>query len=113
VSADRPFAELAVADGVARATVRPEHARRLCEGHFPGDPIVPGAFLAGLMAEVAAALFPGGARLAEVELAVFLGRTTPDHAIVVTARLEDGSRASAEVHTRGACAARATLRFTP
>jgi len=66
-----------------------------------------------LMAEVAAALFPRGSRLAEVERAVFLGRTTPDHAIVVTARLEDRSHAAAEVHTRGACAARATLRFAP
>jgi len=111
VSADQRFAELAVADGVARATVRPEHARRLCDGHFPGDPIVPGAFLAGLMAEVAAALVPGGARLAEVERAVFLARVTPDEAIIVTARLEGASRAAAEVHTPAACVARATLRF--
>jgi 3-hydroxymyristoyl/3-hydroxydecanoyl-(acyl carrier protein) dehydratase len=112
VPGDLPFGDLAVTAGVARATVRPEHARRLCEGHFPDDPLVPGAFLAGLMAEVAAALFPDGAALVEVERAVFRARVTPDAPIAVTARLEDATRAGAEVHTRGACVARATLRFT-
>ena len=100
-------------DGVARATVPTDHARRLCEGHFPGDPIVPGAFVAGLMADVAAALFPGGARLVEVERAVFFRRLTPDAPIAVTARLENATRVAAEVRTRDGCAARATLRFAP
>jgi len=111
VPGDPPFHDLAVADGIARATVTAAHARRLCDGHFPGDPIVPGASLAGLMADVAAALFPGGARLVEVERAVFLERVTPHAAIAVTARLEGETQVAAEIHTRGACAARATLRF--
>ena len=50
------FAALTIGDGVARGVVRRAHARRLCDGHFPGEPIVPGAYLAGLMAELAAAL---------------------------------------------------------
>jgi 3-hydroxymyristoyl/3-hydroxydecanoyl-(acyl carrier protein) dehydratase len=107
-----PFHDLAVTDGMARATVPTEQAHRLCEGHFPGEPIVPGAFLAGLMADVAAALFPGGARLVEVERAVFLARVTPDVPIAVTARREDATHAAAEVHAGAACAARARLRFS-
>jgi 3-hydroxymyristoyl/3-hydroxydecanoyl-(acyl carrier protein) dehydratase len=112
MSGDTPFRDFAVRDGVARATVRPEHARGLCEGHFPGEPIVPGAFLAGLMAELAAALFPPGATVVEVERVVFRARVTPDAPIALTARREDASRAVAEVQTGGTAVARATLRFT-
>jgi 3-hydroxymyristoyl/3-hydroxydecanoyl-(acyl carrier protein) dehydratase len=106
-----PFVELAVSRGTALATVRSAHARRLCEGHFPGDPIVPGAFLAALMTDVAAALFPPGARLVEIERVVFLARVTPDAPIAVAARRAHATGATAEVRTRGRCAARATLRF--
>ncbi len=47
------FAEVTVRDGVARSVVRPAHAAALCAGHFPGDPLLPGSALLGLMAELA------------------------------------------------------------
>lgn len=113
---DGAFARLTIADGTARAAVRPEHAHRLCEGHFPGDPILPGAYLAGLMAELAARAVAAAGEalvLVAVERCVFLSRVTPEHEILVTARPCPGARVEAEVHTRGACAARAVLRFGP
>jgi len=114
VSLDAAFAQLVVADGVARGVVRPECVRHLCEGHFPGDPIVPGAHLLGLMADVArAALTAADARpeLAEVERAAFLARVTPSDEVVVTAQREGATRVQTEVHNGEACAARATFRF--
>jgi 3-hydroxymyristoyl/3-hydroxydecanoyl-(acyl carrier protein) dehydratase len=106
---NRRFAALDVDGTTARGVVRPEHARALCEGHFPGDPIVPGAHLAGLMAEVAATLARG--RLAALERCVFVRRVAPDAPIVVTARRADPARVEADVRTGDTVAARATLRF--
>ena len=107
----RAFARVTIEDGSARGVVRRAHARRLCAGHFPGDPIVPGAYLAELMADLAARLIASPAALATLERCVFLVRVTPEDEIVVTARRMSGTRAEAEVHRRGVCAARATLRF--
>ena len=103
----------------ARALVRRAHARRLCAGHFPGDPLLPGAYLAGLMADLAERLIAarGGraAELSEVVRCVFLDRVRPDDEIVVAARLDAtrGGRTSVEtkVLIGERCAARATLRF--
>ena len=114
MSLEATFGEVAVADGAARAVVRPEHVRRLCEGHFPGEPLVPGAALAGLMAELAGAAVAadGGAfELVAIERASFVARVTPDAPVVVTARRDGGTRAHGEVHAGGTCAARATFRF--
>ena len=114
MSLDAAFAELTVADGAARGVVRPERIRHLCEGHFPGDPIVPGAQLVGLMADVAGvAIAPVSTRpdLVEVERASFLARVTPADVVLVTAQREGAMRVQAEVHTGDACAARATFRF--
>lgn len=108
---DAVFAEVTIDAGVARGVVRREHARRLCEGHFPGQPIVPGAYLAGLMAELAATLTAPAATPAALERCVFLARVAPDGEIVVTARRTGPTHVDAEVHRDGACAARATLRF--
>ena len=105
------FAALTIGDGVARGVVRRAHALRLCEGHFPGEPIVPGAHLAGLMAELAAALVAPTAVLAALERCAFLTCVTPEDEIVVSARRVAATRVEAEVRRRGACAARATLRF--
>jgi 3-hydroxymyristoyl/3-hydroxydecanoyl-(acyl carrier protein) dehydratase len=114
VSRDAAFAELVVAGGTARGVVRPERVRHLCEGHFPGDPIVPGAHLVGLMAAVAgAALAPAGAgpELAEIERAAFIARVTPADDVVVTAHRDGATRVQAEVHAGETCAARGTFRF--
>jgi 3-hydroxymyristoyl/3-hydroxydecanoyl-(acyl carrier protein) dehydratase len=123
-----PFDELTVADGRAHAVVRRAHAERLCEGHFPGDPIVPGAYLAGLMVEVAAALVARSAslphssrgaadpvRLLAIENCVFARRVVPHEPIAVVAlpaaAAIDEKRVDVEVQTRDGCAARARLRF--
>ncbi|HZR84452.1 MAG TPA: hypothetical protein VFD92_25360 [Candidatus Binatia bacterium] len=109
-----PFEELIVDAGRARAIVRRAHAESLCEGHFPGDPIVPGAYLAGLMADVAVHLMPTP-RLARIEDCVFVQPVVPHAAIAIEARLADGAsdrgRIDVEVWSRGACAARGRLRF--
>jgi 3-hydroxymyristoyl/3-hydroxydecanoyl-(acyl carrier protein) dehydratase len=108
-AAGEAFAEIAVADGVVRARVSPPHARALCAGHFPGDPLLPGAYLAALMTEAAARLHDGAA-VRELVRCAFHRRVRPDDEIVVTARVA-GATTLAEVRVDGACAARATLRF--
>jgi len=108
-AAGEPFAEIELADGVARGRVQPAYARALCAGHFPGDPLLPGAYLAALMADLASRL-RDGAPLRELVRCAFHRRVRPDDDIVVTARLA-GATVYAEVQVAGACAARATLRF--
>lgn len=122
------FDALTVADGHAHAVVRRAYAEELCDGHFPGDPIVPGAYLAGLMADVAAALVatsssgPHGrrgaaapARLVAIEDCFFMRPVVPHEPIAITALLVpaalDERRVRVEVQTHDGRAARATLRF--
>jgi 3-hydroxymyristoyl/3-hydroxydecanoyl-(acyl carrier protein) dehydratase len=111
------LAGVAVADGAARAAVRPAHAHRLCDGHFPGDPLMPGAALVGLMAELAAQLVARpGAAPAEIVRAAFFRRVTPHDPIVVAARVTStadrrGIDVDSEVRVRGRFAARAVLHF--
>jgi 3-hydroxymyristoyl/3-hydroxydecanoyl-(acyl carrier protein) dehydratase len=112
------FEKLVVAAGVVRAVVRRSHADELCAGHFPGEPLVPGAYLAGLMADVARVLVAATSErgtLAAIEECAFLRRVVPHEPIAIEARLASGepgsSRVDAEVHAAGVRAARARLRF--
>src|SRR5262249_44646572 len=67
-----PFADTTIEGRTARATVRPAYALALCDGHFPGDPLVPGSSLAALMAELGARLLAAEApALAEIVRCVF------------------------------------------
>lgn len=107
-----------MADDVARAVVRRAHAHELCAGHFPGDPLVPGAYLTGLMAELAALYVQRTrprARLVAIEEAGFARRVVPDEPIVIECRAprgdDDPLRADAVVYSAGVRAARARLRF--
>jgi 3-hydroxymyristoyl/3-hydroxydecanoyl-(acyl carrier protein) dehydratase len=108
------FHSIAVTGGVARARVHRTHAERLCAGHFPGDPVVPGSSLAGLMAEVASCLVAErGERMGLVEVVrcVFLHPVRPDDAITVSARVRDGTCVDAQVDAGGRRTAGATFRF--
>ncbi len=67
-----------VVDGVALA--------RLCAGHFPGRPIVPGSHLVALMVE-AARLLPGAADVdLSVHRAVFRAPVGPERGLWISAR---------------------------
>jgi 3-hydroxymyristoyl/3-hydroxydecanoyl-(acyl carrier protein) dehydratase len=110
--AGAPFETIDVGDGAARATLRPAYATRLCAGHFPGAPLVPGSGLVGAMAEVATRLAGGGA-LVEIERCVFRSRVRPDAMIVIDARRAGGDRVEVRAHAGDRLAARAWLRVTP
>ena len=109
-----PFASCTVGGGAARAVVAPTHAERLCEGHFPGDPLVPGALLAGLMADVGTRLLAAEHAvppvLAEIVQCAFLAPVRPSDPIVVEAR-GAALEVEAEVLAGGTRAAHAILRF--
>ena len=110
------YDELVIDGESARGRVRPAHAAALCAGHFPGDPFVPGAYLAGLMADLADRLMRNGrasTRLQRVARCSFRARVTPDAEIVVLARRAPRRCVEAEVRAEGASAARATLVFGP
>jgi 3-hydroxymyristoyl/3-hydroxydecanoyl-(acyl carrier protein) dehydratase len=109
---DAAFETLAVAGDVARAVVRRDHARRLCDGHFPGDPIVPGSALAGLMADLAARLVGDPARpVRELVRCAFHVPVVPDDEIAIVARRAGGGAIEAEVRTGRGRAAHARLRL--
>jgi 3-hydroxymyristoyl/3-hydroxydecanoyl-(acyl carrier protein) dehydratase len=101
----------------ARATLRRAHAHELCDGHFPDEPLLPGAYVLGLMADLAGTLLaergnPG--RLAEVVQSSFLLPLRPHGDVDLHARVEneaDRTTVTVEARTGERIAARATLRF--
>jgi 3-hydroxymyristoyl/3-hydroxydecanoyl-(acyl carrier protein) dehydratase len=105
------FTEVVIGVDEARATLRRDHVAELCRGHFPEEPLVPGAMLVGIMAEVASLVLGGPVRApAEVERAVFLGRVVPQEGIIVTATRR-GQRIDAEIRVGGTPAARGVFHF--
>ena len=99
----------------ASARVRPGVARALCAGHFPGDPLLPGAALVALMAELGATLGNPRARLVAVERSVFRRRVAPAGNLIVGARRPraagGGFGVRATVSSEDELAAWALLRF--
>lgn len=112
---DDPFVDLSLTATTARAILDRAHAERLCAGHFPGDPVLPGAFLAGLLADLGACLVATSGpevALAEVVRCVFRRRVRPDDDIVLVATRDPAAHAvEACVRTSHGIAATATLRF--
>jgi len=108
------FENLVIDGDTGRATVRRDHLVHLCEGHFPGDPLVPGAYLAGLMADVGWAVVVARVRaavLAGIERCVFLAPVRPGRDVAVSVEHDGAGRVLAEIRVDGASAARAVLRF--
>ena len=102
----------------ARLAVPRLQLERLCAGHFPGDPLVPGAYIAGMLADFAATTLAGTGSvytLHEVERCVFLAPLRPaDDVALLTAPpevLADGVAIAAEVQVGGRCVARGRFRF--
>jgi len=100
---------------LARSAVPRARLEALCAGHFPDDPIVPGAYIAGLLAEVAALAVEPGARLAAIERCKFLVPLRPSDDVVLIAVSATGERYGtvvwAEVHAGGERTAQALVRF--
>jgi 3-hydroxymyristoyl/3-hydroxydecanoyl-(acyl carrier protein) dehydratase len=90
----------------------------LCAGHFPGDPIVPGAYVAGLMADAAAAMLAerGEARpLRAVERCTFAAPLRPADDVVLVAGspepVDGGVVVAVEATSGGRAVARGRFRF--
>jgi len=110
----RRFEDVVLAPGGASARVTAAHLAHLCAGHFPGDPLVPGAYLLGLMAELAAEL-TRPLRLLGIERGVLAARVRPGGEVHVRAarRPTDPVVVDAEIRVGDRRAAWATLRFGP
>lgn len=94
-------------------TLDPAHARALCAGHFPGDPLIPGSMLLGLAVDVAQHWLAGeGAaarRVAHVERATFVAPARPTLAIELTAR-HDRDPGCVHIDVRGDAQRLASIR---
>jgi 3-hydroxymyristoyl/3-hydroxydecanoyl-(acyl carrier protein) dehydratase len=113
-----PFVGAVVEARRVHARLPRAYLTTLCEGHFPHDPIVPGAYVAGLMAELAAllpAIRDAKRTLAAVERCTFLAPLRPADDVVVAATTPAGSTEGitidADVHAGTVCVARGRLRF--
>ncbi len=74
--------------------------RPLCAGHFPGDPIVPGAHILGLIVDVARSLGPRQGALA-IESCGFRAPLRPDGELRVHARLDASHKIRGTVSRSG------------
>jgi 3-hydroxymyristoyl/3-hydroxydecanoyl-(acyl carrier protein) dehydratase len=117
VSGAEAFARREITADGARATLRRAHAQELCDGHFPDEPLLPGAYVLGLMADLAAAMRAErgmSEHLSEVVQSSFLLPLRPNGDVELHARIEkesDGTTVSVEARVGDRIAARATLRF--
>lgn len=103
---DPTFAALDLSPDAARAVPRADVLTSLCAGHFPTDAIVPGAYLLGLMAELAERLDGGSVRT--VARCLLIAPVRPTQAIVLNAR-RLGDAIEITVDADGRTAARARL----
>jgi 3-hydroxymyristoyl/3-hydroxydecanoyl-(acyl carrier protein) dehydratase len=105
---DPTFASLERSPDAARAVPRSDVLAALCAGHFPGDPIVPGAYLLGVMAELAERLTDGPVHA--VTRCLLMAPVRPGQAVVMTARrVPDGVEVVVDADGRTAARARVVV----
>jgi len=107
------FTRLVAGERGLTATVDPRFAAAAADGHFPGEPLLPGSAMLDLMVRAARALTDDRDPLAGVEHAVFRRRVDPAARIVVRVRRGAGAAIEATIRANGADAASARLRFEP
>ena len=100
------------------AVLDESRARNLCDGHFPGDPFIPGAYLAALMVEAGRQLLAARSHqvsLEELEKCNFHAPARPHARVQIKAWVRDQSNPPncvlAEVWCGTALAARACLKY--
>ena len=88
------FQILSEENGLAKAAARYRFPAGFAgfDGHFPGDPMLPGVLVAAMALETAAALLGHEVRLEEVRRAKYFRRVRPGMAVTaeVTAEVSDG-----------------------
>lgn len=80
-------------------SISTEALGRLCAGHFPGAPVVPGAYLLACLQDLAARVDPAAL---VVERCVFRAQVTPDRPARAVARRQRDGRVRGEVCVLGA-----------
>ena len=105
-------------DGMAHASYRIPEKPFFCEGHFPGNPIVPGVILCEIMAQSCFVLFP---EVFQTHLVVyrgldgvkFRGTVRPGDVCEITASLQEQKGSiylcKAVLSVAGKCCAQATI----
>ena len=112
------------ADGVCHATYRIPDSPFYCDGHFPGNPIVPGVILCEIMAQACSQLFvevfkENLVMYRGLDAVKFRGTVRPGDLCEITARLLESkgglyvSDASLSVSGRRCAQARITLAAVP
>jgi len=100
------FTTLEVSSDTARAVPALATLQAFAAGHFPGDPIIPGAYLLGLMADLAERL--AGSPVREVTRCLLITPVRPEQRVVLTARRSDDT-VDVTVDADGRTAARARV----
>lgn len=101
-------------DGSAEAILDGAAIAILADGHYPGDPILPGAHLLGALVDLAAHIAPPGTALRGVERCTFHAIVRPSAEVTLRVRAlpsEHGMRFEAEALIGTQRAGRATFLF--